>query len=64
MHQAYGGVVPELASRDHIRRLIPLIEEVLTESERSLKEIEAIAVTQGPGLGGALLVGTRLFAVM
>ena len=62
MHQAYGGVVPELASRDHIRRLIPLIEEVLTESERSLKEIEAIAVTQGPGLGGALLVGTSVSA--
>ncbi len=62
MHAAYGGVVPELASRDHIRRLIPLIDEVIDESERSLNEIDAIAVTQGPGLGGALLVGTSVSA--
>ena len=62
MHAAYGGVVPELASRDHIRRLIPLIEEVVKESARSLDEIDAIAVTQGPGLGGALLVGTSVAA--
>ena len=62
MHAAYGGVVPELASRDHIRRLIPLIEEVLKESMRSLKDIDAIAVTQGPGLGGALLVGASVAA--
>ena len=60
MHAAYGGVVPELASRDHIRRLIPLIHDVLIESKRSLVEIDAIAVTQGPGLGGALLVGTSV----
>ncbi len=62
MHAAYGGVVPELASRDHIQRLIPLIKMVITESARSLKELDAIAVTQGPGLGGALLVGTSLAA--
>jgi N6-L-threonylcarbamoyladenine synthase len=62
MHAAYGGVVPELASRDHIRRLIPLIDEVLQESKRSLIEVDAIAVTQGPGLGGALLVGTSVAA--
>ena len=62
MHAAYGGVVPELASRDHIRRLIPLIDEVIDESERSLNEIDAIAVTRGPGLGGALLVGTSVSA--
>ena len=62
MHAAYGGVVPELASRDHIRRLMPLIAEVIKESERSLKEIDAIAVTQGPGLGGALLVGSSVAA--
>ena len=62
MHAAYGGVVPELASRDHIRRLVPLIEAVIKESMRSLKEIDVIAVTQGPGLGGALLVGTSFAA--
>ena len=62
MHAAYGGVVPELASRDHIRRLVPLIENVIKESMRSLLEIDAIAVTQGPGLGGALLVGTSFAA--
>ena len=62
MHAAYGGVVPELASRDHIQRLVPLIKLVITESGRSLKEVDAIAVTQGPGLGGALLVGTSFAA--
>lgn len=62
MHAAYGGVVPELASRDHIRRLVPLIEAVLKEGVRSLFEIDAIAVTQGPGLGGALLVGGSVAA--
>jgi N6-L-threonylcarbamoyladenine synthase len=62
MHAAYGGVVPELASRDHIQRLIPLIKVALNESGRSLNDIDAIAVTQGPGLGGALLVGTSLAA--
>ncbi len=62
MHAAYGGVVPELASRDHIRRITPLIEEVLRESMRSLGDIDAIAVTKGPGLGGALLAGTSVAA--
>lgn len=57
MHREYGGVVPELASRDHIRRAIPLLEKVLAESGRSLGEIGAVAYTQGPGLAGALLVG-------
>ncbi len=57
MHQAYGGVVPELASRDHIRRVVPLVRKVLAESGRSLSEVDAIAYTQGPGLAGALLVG-------
>ncbi|HEX5803568.1 MAG TPA: tRNA (adenosine(37)-N6)-threonylcarbamoyltransferase complex transferase subunit TsaD, partial [Azospira sp.] len=57
MHREYGGVVPELASRDHIRRAIPLLEQVLVESGRSLCEIGAVAYTQGPGLAGALLVG-------
>ena len=57
MHQDYGGVVPELASRDHIRRTVPLLRKVLQESGRSLNELDAIAYTQGPGLAGALLVG-------
>ena len=58
MHRDYGGVVPELASRDHIRRLLPLLAQSLTESGLKLGDIEAIAYTQGPGLAGALLVGS------
>jgi N6-L-threonylcarbamoyladenine synthase len=57
MHQEYGGVVPELASRDHIRHVVPLLRKVLADSGRSLKELDAVAYTQGPGLAGALLVG-------
>ena len=57
MHQAYGGVVPELASRDHIRRALPLAQQVLRESARSLSEVDVVAFTRGPGLAGALLVG-------
>ena len=58
MHRDYGGVVPELASRDHVRRLVPLLRKVLADSGRSLGEVGAIAYTQGPGLAGALLVGS------
>lgn len=57
MHQAYGGVVPELASRDHIRRVLPLTEQVLAESKHTLADIDVVAFTRGPGLAGALLVG-------
>lgn len=57
MHQAYGGVVPELASRDHIRRVLPLTTTVLAEAGRSLAEVDVVAYTRGPGLAGALLVG-------
>jgi len=57
MHQAYGGVVPELASRDHIRRVLPLTEAVLEESGCTLAELDVVAYTRGPGLAGALLVG-------
>ncbi len=57
MHAEYGGVVPELASRDHIKRLIPLIRQVLEEADTSAEQIEAIAYTAGPGLIGALMVG-------
>jgi N6-L-threonylcarbamoyladenine synthase len=58
MHAEYGGVVPELASRDHIRRVLPLTKSVLKTANKSLQDIDAIAYTQGPGLSGALLVGT------
>jgi N6-L-threonylcarbamoyladenine synthase len=57
MHRAYGGVVPELASRDHIRRVLPLAETVLAQSGAKLSEIDVVAYTRGPGLAGALLVG-------
>lgn len=57
MHEAYGGVVPELASRDHIRRLIPLLDTVLAKAGATKADIDAIAYTAGPGLAGALLVG-------
>jgi N6-L-threonylcarbamoyladenine synthase len=57
MHQAYGGVVPELASRDHIRRVLPLVDEVMGRAQRSLQQVDVIAYTRGPGLAGALLVG-------
>ena len=53
MHQAYGGVVPELASRDHIRRVLPLARQVLHSAGRSLDQIDVIAYTRGPGLAGA-----------
>ena len=57
MHQAYGGVVPELASRDHIRRVIPLTRKTLADAGLALSDVDAIAYTAGPGLAGALLVG-------
>src|SRR5579872_5166951 len=60
MHEEYGGVVPELASRDHIRRAIPLLEQVLQQAHAPLSAVDAIAFTQGPGLAGALLVGSSI----
>ena len=57
MHQAYGGVVPELASRDHVRRLLPLVREAMTLAHSSSGSIDGVAYTAGPGLIGALLVG-------
>lgn len=60
MHAEYGGVVPELASRDHIRRALPLTQHVLDQANLTLKNIDGIAYTQGPGLAGALLVGTSI----
>ncbi|HKA43501.1 MAG TPA: tRNA (adenosine(37)-N6)-threonylcarbamoyltransferase complex transferase subunit TsaD [Burkholderiales bacterium] len=60
LHAAYGGVVPELASRDHIRRLLPLTRGLLERTGRSSAEIAAVAYTEGPGLAGALLVGASV----
>ncbi|MGD8236536.1 MAG: tRNA (adenosine(37)-N6)-threonylcarbamoyltransferase complex transferase subunit TsaD [Chromatiales bacterium] len=57
LHASYGGVVPELASRDHVRKLIPLIEELLVKTGLQRRDIDAVAYTRGPGLVGALLVG-------
>lgn len=60
MHREYGGVVPELASRDHIRRVLPLTTEVLQKANLSFDDIGAVAYTAGPGLAGALLVGASV----
>jgi N6-L-threonylcarbamoyladenine synthase len=57
LHTPYGGVVPELASRDHIQRVVPLTRAVMQGSHRQLEDIDAVAFTKGPGLAGALLVG-------
>ncbi len=57
MHQAYGGVVPELASRDHIRRVLPLTRQVLEMAQCQLSDVDVVSYTRGPGLAGALLVG-------
>jgi N6-L-threonylcarbamoyladenine synthase len=56
-HQPYGGVVPELASREHLRAMVPVVRQALAEAQRNYSSLDAIAVTQGPGLAGALLVG-------
>ena len=60
MHNEYGGVVPELASRDHIQRVLPLIREVAQKAGCTLQDVDAVAYTQGPGLSGALLVGSGI----
>jgi N6-L-threonylcarbamoyladenine synthase len=60
MHRDFGGVVPELASRDHVRRVVPLVESVLQEANLRLSDLDGIAYTQGPGLAGALLVGASV----
>ena len=62
MHQAYGGVVPELASRDHVRRLLPLVREALADAKSDRDSIDGVAYTAGPGLIGALLVGAGFAA--
>jgi len=60
MHRAYGGVVPELASRDHVRRVVPLTERTLAEAGLRVADLDGIAFTRGPGLAGALLVGASV----
>ena len=60
MHAEYGGVVPELASRDHVRKILPLIKMVLSDSDTELSDLDGIAYTSGPGLIGALMVGGAL----
>ena len=60
LHQVYGGVVPELASRDHVQRLLPMVDRVLAQSGESDRTIEGVAYTAGPGLIGALLTGSAL----
>jgi len=64
MHQAYGGVVPELASRDHVRRLLPLVRDALADSDSDRHCIDGVAYTAGPGLIGALLVGAGFAAAL
>ncbi|NQY51828.1 MAG: tRNA (adenosine(37)-N6)-threonylcarbamoyltransferase complex transferase subunit TsaD [Piscirickettsiaceae bacterium] len=60
LHSEYGGVVPELASRDHIQKILPLINQVLNQAQLTCLEIDAVAYTAGPGLAGALLVGASI----
>ncbi|MBK8970766.1 MAG: tRNA (adenosine(37)-N6)-threonylcarbamoyltransferase complex transferase subunit TsaD [Hahellaceae bacterium] len=64
LHAEYGGVVPELASRDHVRKLVPLIRELLLDLGLTLKDLDGIAYTAGPGLAGALLVGSAVANAM
>ncbi len=64
MHADYGGVVPELASRDHIRRVLPLTQRVMRDASATLQDLDAIAYTQGPGLAGALMVGASVGAAL
>lgn len=64
MHAEYGGVVPELASRDHIRRIVPLIREVINDAGMTVQDLEGIAYTSGPGLIGALMVGASVGRTM
>ena len=60
IHAKYGGVIPELASRDHIRKTLPLVKQVLAEAGIDQSELDAVAYTSGPGLVGALLVGASI----
>src|SRR5712671_5851448 len=63
-HQPYGGVVPELASREHLRAIVPVVRQALEQAGQSYQSVDAIAVTKGPGLAGALLVGISFAKAM
>lgn len=63
LHATYGGVVPELASRDHIRKLVPLLDELLKKANLAKADLDAIAFTKGPGLIGALMTGLSLIHI-
>ncbi|RPI95838.1 MAG: tRNA (adenosine(37)-N6)-threonylcarbamoyltransferase complex transferase subunit TsaD, partial [Chloroflexi bacterium] len=60
IHARYGGVFPEVASRQHVLSIIPVVEQTLAQSNLTLKDIDAVAVTQGPGLAGSLVVGMNM----
>src|SRR6202020_629805 len=64
IHRKYGGVVPELASREHLRQIVPVVREAIEQAHVSLADVEAVAVTHGPGLVGALLVGVTYGKVL
>ncbi len=64
IHRKYGGVVPELASREHLRQIVPVVREALLQAGLSFKDIDAVGVTQGPGLVGSLLVGVTYGKVL
>ena len=64
IHRKYGGVVPELASREHLRQIVPVVREALEQAGITLQDLDAIAVTRGPGLVGALLVGVTYGKVL
>src|SRR5208282_592646 len=64
IHRKYGGVVPELASREHLRQIVPVVREALAEAGMALGDVDAIGVTRGPGLVGSLLVGVTYGKVL
>src|SRR6202030_329653 len=64
LHRKYGGVVPELASREHLRKIVPVVREALDQAKVTLADLDAVAVTEGPGLIGALLVGVTYGKVL
>src|SRR5271169_4968945 len=64
IHRKYGGVVPELASREHLRQIVPVVREAMEQSGSSFTDLDAVAVTRGPGLVGALLVGVTYGKVL
>src|SRR6202453_1681486 len=64
VHRKYGGVVPELASREHLRQIVPVVREAVEQAGLKLSDVDAVAVTQGPGLIGSLLVGVTYGKVL